>query len=248
MVAGRLAEKIMRVIIYAAGISTRLRSFAKDGLKGLLEFDGKKLIEHQLDWIIELDITEVIIVIGLEHERYVEVLGDTYKGLPIKYVYNPNYKDKGNMLSLWHARKYCDTDILFTTSDLICNVADIEFFIRSREKNKILVDNESKELFQDPDPVKVCLKNNQIIGIRKNSEELDQVDGIAIGLYKFSVVGISSIISAIDKKIKEGNDDLSLYYAVDAILDEVKVAPVFTRANRWFDIDTPEDIRRATGE
>ena len=44
----------------------------------------------------------------MEHDLYREFLGSSYKGVSIVYVYNPDYKDKGNMLSLWHARDHCD--------------------------------------------------------------------------------------------------------------------------------------------
>jgi len=238
----------MRVIIYAAGVSRRLSSIASDGLKGLLEFKGKKIIEHQLDWITKLDIIDVIIVIGLEHERYVKHLGDSYNGVPIKYIYNPDYKDKGNMLSLWHAREFCDTDVLFTTSDLICNLDDIQLFTKSSNENKILVDSKSVELYEDPDPVKVCINNNHIVGLRKKNSELDSVDGLAIGIYQFSKAGIMAIIKAIENKLEHGLDNLSLYYAIDDVLSSQNTRPVIMKNSSWFDVDTPNDLYRAENE
>ncbi len=235
----------MRVIIYAAGVSRRLKSIVGNGLKGLLELNGKRLIEYQLDWIVMQPISEIVIVLGLEHELYKEILGHSYKGMPIIYVYNPDYKDKGNMLSLWHAREYCDTDILFTTSDLICDNTDIDKFNNSEDKNKILVDAKSVELFNDSDPVKVSISNNKISGIQKQGKKLLTVDGVAIGLYKFSGEGIQSIISSIEKKINSGNDNLSLYYAIDNVLKDYCVSPVYADKCNWIDVDTPEDLNNA---
>ena len=236
----------MRVIIYAAGVSRRLKSIVGNGLKGLLELNGKRLIEYQLDWIVMQPISEIVIVLGLEHELYKEILGHSYKGMPIIYVYNPDYKDKGNMLSLWHAREYCNTDILFTTSDLICDNTDIDKFNNSEAKNKILIDAKSTELFNDSDPVKVSIFNNKISNIQKQGEKLLTIDGIAIGLYKFSGEGIQSIISSIEKKINSGNDNLSLYYAIDNVLKDYDVSPVYADKCNWIDIDTPEDLNNAT--
>jgi len=236
----------MRVIIYAAGISRRLNSIVGNGLKGLLELNGKRIIEYQLDWIVRQPISEIIIVLGLEHELYREILGNSYKGMPVIYVYNPDYKDKGNMLSLWCAREYCDTDILFTTSDLICNYKDIDKFNNSEAENKILIDKKSIELFHDSDPVKVQIEQGLIANIQKNNDKLATVDGVAIGLYKFSSQGIKSILSSIEDKIKHGNDDLSLYYAIDNVLDECNVKPIFADKCKWVDIDTPEDLAIAS--
>lgn len=235
----------MRVIIYAAGISRRLKKIAGNGLKGLLVLNGKRIIEHQLDWVIKLPVSEIIIVIGMEHELYVKKLGKSYKGVPLVYVYNPDYKDKGNMLSLWHARKYCDKDTLFTTSDLICNTRDILKFMESKSENKILIDNKSSELFLDSDPVKVTINNGSISDIKKSVSDLKRVDGVAIGLYKFSRSGIKCIIESINQKIKEGNDNLSLYYAIDSVLLKYKVQPVYADHCKWVDIDTPEDLNKA---
>ena len=80
----------MRVIIYAAGISNRLNSIAKNGLKGLIKLNGQRIIEHQLNWIVKLDVSEIVIVIGFEHELYREIIGDSYKGKSVIYIYNPD--------------------------------------------------------------------------------------------------------------------------------------------------------------
>jgi L-glutamine-phosphate cytidylyltransferase len=235
----------MRIIIYAAGVSRRLKTVATDGLKGLIKLNGKRIIEYQLDWITRQPISEVIIVLGLEHEAYVKTLGDNYKGVPIIYVYNPDYKDKGNMLSLWHARQYCETDILFTTSDLICDYGDIDKFNKSDSKNKILIDAKNSELFDDPDPVKVYIKEDRIINIRKKVNQLNRVDGTSIGLYKFSTHGIQQILSAINNKITQGNDNMSLYYAIDDVLMKLNVSPIYAERCLWFDVDTPDDLKKA---
>ena len=235
----------MRIIIYAAGVSRRLKAIAGNGLKGLLELNGKRIIEYQLDWAIKQPVSEIIIVIGLEHDLYKLILGHSYKSMPLIYIYNPSYKDKGNMLSLWYAREYCDRDTLFTTSDLVCDYNDIEKFNQASSENKILIDNKTTELFSDPDPVKVSIFENKISHVLKDKEKLTSVDGVAVGLYKFSALGIQSIISSIDHKIKSGNDDLSLYYAIDDVLREQKVEPVYADACQWIDIDTPDDLAAA---
>jgi len=232
----------MRVIIYAAGVSRRLKSIVGNGLKGLLQMGGKRLIEYQLDWISEHGISDVVIVLGLEHELYKEVLGSSYKDTEITYVYNPDYRDKGNMLSLWYAREYCDTDTIFTTSDLVCNYDDINKFVNSPAADKILVDSKSTELFHDPDPVKVSILDGKITNIKKQNKELNTIDGVAIGLYKFSSSGIRSIIASIEQKIDAGNDDLSLYYAIDNVLKMRDVVPVYAEICQWADVDTPEDL------
>lgn len=231
----------MRAIIYAAGVSRRLHSLATNGLKGLLPLGAKRIVEYQLDWITSLRVSEIVIVIGLEHEDYKRTIGDSYRGIDIVYVYNKDYKTKGNMLSLWCAREYCDTDILFTTSDLVCDPINIEAFVRTNIGNKILVDSISTHLFHDADPVKTCIQDGRVRGLLKESDRLKHVDGVAIGVYQFSREGISKILADIELKISSGMDDLSLYRAIDAVLGETDVFPVQVSNGNWCDVDTPEE-------
>ena len=235
----------MRIIIYAAGVSRRLKEIAGNGLKGLLVLNGKRIIEYQLNWAVKQPVSEIIIVLGLEHELYKEILGNAYKGVPILYLYNPDYKDKGNMLSLWCARDYCDQETLFTTSDLVCDYQDIAKFNQDKGKNKVLIDSKSVHLFSDPDPVKVTIAGNTICNILKDKEKLTSVDGVAVGLYQFSSEGIKSVIGSIDRKIRSGNDNLSLYYALDDVLREHIVKPIYADVCKWIDIDTPADLVKA---
>tara|TARA_B100002052_G_scaffold299177_1_gene336003 strand:- start:11890 stop:12630 length:741 start_codon:yes stop_codon:yes gene_type:complete len=232
----------MKAIIYAAGISSRMEDFVSDGLKGLYKIEDKFLIEYQLEWLKDYMIDEVVIVLGLEHQRYIDILGMSYKNIPIRYAYNPDYKTKGNMLSLWYAREFCNDDIIFTTSDLLCNRQDIDVFMSSENENKILVDRMNKELFNIDDPVKVQIDNENIIRIRKKLSEIDHVDGISIGIYKFSKDLMEILLEEIELKISNGQDDLSLYYPIDEVLKRKKVNPVYTKNSKWLDIDTPYEL------
>lgn len=243
MAAG-LRRSRMRAIIYAAGVSRRLQSLAVNGLKGLLPLGKQRIVEYQLDWISRLPISEIIIVIGHEHEDYKRTIGSSYQGIEIVYVYNKDYKTKGNMLSLWCAREYCDSDVLFTTSDLVCDPVNIEAFVRTNIRNKILVDSISTHLFHDADPVKTCIEDGRVRGLLKESDRLKHVDGVAIGVYQFSHEGISKILADIDLKISSGMDDLSLYRAIDAVLGETEVFPVQVNNGNWCDVDTPEEYSR----
>ncbi len=235
----------MNVIIYAAGISKRLENQTNNRIKGLINFDGKRLIEYQLRWISRLNIKNIIIVIGLEHQAYIDFIGDRYNGVSVKYVYNPDYNTKGNMLSLWHAREYCLDDTIFTTSDLLCNLNDVNKFINSDFKNKILIDIKNSHLFLDSDPVKVTIKNDIIIKLRKNLSELPCVDGISVGIYKFSKKFMNLLINNIEFKISQGDDDKSLYYAIDDVICSETVTPIFMENHNWIDIDTPEELKTA---
>ena len=235
----------MNVIIYAAGVARRLNHIISNGIKGLIEINGMKLIEYQLRWISKLEIKNIVLVIGLEHQQYIDFLGNDYNGIPIKYVFNKDYKTKGNMLSLWHAREYCNSNTLFTTSDLLCNLEDIQLFNNTSFDNKILIDNKTKALFTDSDPVKVSIMDKKIIGIRKKNNELKSVDGISVGIYQFSYEFMLLLLKNIEIEIDNGNDNQSLYYSIDTTVKELKPNPIIMNNCNWLDIDTPKELNMA---
>ena len=146
------------------------------------------------------------------------------------------------MLSLWHTRNYCDNDVIFTASDLLCNKSDILKFVKNKNKNKILIDSINKDIFHDNDPVKVSFdKNNLIQKLRKKIDELEKIDGIAVGICQFDKI-VMKEFNYINESIQKGNDNKSLYYAIDSALKSSVVSPVLMENANWYDVDTPAGL------
>ncbi len=75
-------------VILAAGDGTRLKmSTGQDICKSLRKINDKHLIEYALNNLIELDITEVYIVVGKQGDLIKETIGDKYKSLIVHYVH-----------------------------------------------------------------------------------------------------------------------------------------------------------------
>jgi glucose-1-phosphate thymidylyltransferase len=76
----------MQAIVPAAGEGTRLRPLTEDTPKGLIEVDGKAILTHCFERLVELGANELLVVIGYEGERIVEQYGEAFEGTPITYV------------------------------------------------------------------------------------------------------------------------------------------------------------------
>jgi len=77
----------MKAVILAGGLGKRLRPLTSDRPKPLVEVAGKPIIVHQLEWLKEHDITEVIICAGYLKEVLIKHLGSGQKyGVHIAYV------------------------------------------------------------------------------------------------------------------------------------------------------------------
>jgi molybdenum cofactor cytidylyltransferase len=71
-------------LVLAAGESRRMgRS------KQLLSYDNKTILETVIDHITQSSVDEILIVLGADRENIEEAI----KGLPVKSVYNPRFKE-----------------------------------------------------------------------------------------------------------------------------------------------------------
>ena len=230
----------MKFIIYAAGQNRRFASTLDGRPKGLAKVGGKMLIEYGLSWMVNYNPSEIIIVVGFKKELFKQTFGESYNGVPLKYVYNKYYNLHGNMSSLWVARDYCNEDTIFTVSDLICNKNNIDNFMSNKSSSKILVDK-NKKLFSDPDPVKVSISEGKINKILKNME-LEEIDGVAIGIYLLSKKMTSLLLKKIENYFAADNYNLSLYYAINDLVQDEPIAPVYCDGSHWCDVDTPKEL------
>ena len=110
----------------------------------------------------------------------------------------------------------------------------------NKSSSKILVDK-NKKLFSDPDPVKVSISEGKINKILKNME-LEEIDGVAIGIYLLSKKMTSLLLKKIENYFAADNYNLSLYYAINDLVQDEPIAPVYCDGSHWCDVDTPKEL------
>jgi bifunctional UDP-N-acetylglucosamine pyrophosphorylase/glucosamine-1-phosphate N-acetyltransferase len=86
---------ISQAIILCAGQGTRIYPLTLTKPKPLLSICGKTILEHNLDQLQGL-VKEVILVVGYKGEEIKEFLGDKYKNINIKYVWQKRALGTGN--------------------------------------------------------------------------------------------------------------------------------------------------------
>jgi len=130
----------MKVLILAGGRGKRLNELTISINKCMLELSGKPVLEYNLDRAIELDIDEIILVVGYRAEDIINRYGTNYKGRRIRYMIQR--KQKG----LVHAIE-CARDAL-SGSDFFLLLGD-EVLVNSRHK-------EMQEEFEHGDSFAIC--------------------------------------------------------------------------------------------
>lgn len=122
---------VKHAIICAAGMGTRL------GLnmpKCLVEINGKKIIEHQLELL--KDVENIRIVVGFMEQEVIECVRLIRND--VVFVRNPNYKTTSNSHSLALGAKGIKDRYLFIDGDLIINAQDFKEFISNKVKGNLI--------------------------------------------------------------------------------------------------------------
>ncbi len=92
--------KVDNAIVMAAGFGSRFVPLSYTTPKGLLEVFGERMIERQIKQLNEAGIYDITVVVGYLKETF-EYLIDKYG---VKLVYNPDFRTKNNLSTLFHVR------------------------------------------------------------------------------------------------------------------------------------------------
>ena len=114
----------MKGIILAAGQGTRLKKYTQNLPKGMLEFNGKTLIEHQIELYKACGINDIIIIKGYAEEKI------NYPN--IKYYINNEYAQTNMVETLMCAKEEFNDEIIVSYSDII-----FDKYILEKMKNTI---------------------------------------------------------------------------------------------------------------
>lgn len=235
----------MKAIILAAGMGSRLGKYTKANTKAMVEVNGKKIIEHCLDILDEVNIHEVVIVVGYEKEKLMEFLGNCYKNIEIQYIENELYNQTNNIHSFWLARDYFDDDIILLESDIIFEKKVIERILEDNNKDIVVVDKYEKWM----DGTVTLLNSDDTISkfIDKTEFNWNYTNDYykTVNIYKLSKEFLTNkYLPYLEAYIKaEGSN---AYYEqvlkVISSLKSVKLKAIRLDEEKWYEIDDAQDL------
>jgi glucose-1-phosphate thymidylyltransferase len=115
----------MKAVILAAGKGTRLRPLTEDKPKVLVEVDDKPLLEYAFDSLLDIGVSEFVVVVGYKKEQIMERYDDAYEGVPITYAHQR--EQLGLAHALLTAEPYVDDDFMLMLGDNVfdANLGDV---------------------------------------------------------------------------------------------------------------------------
>ncbi len=219
----------MQAVILAAGLGTRLKPYTEDFPKPLLRVAGRELLYRHLRLLKEAGISEFIIVVNPRHERHFRRFLAKHPEFPCILVLNAQL-ERGNGYSFYLAREKIKGPFVLTMGD---HVYEPDFVRCAVSGQGLAVDPEG--LFIDPEEAtKALCEGGRIKALAK---ELESYTGFDTGFFV-----LKPEVFAVAEALVQEKDEVSL----SEIMARAEIPCFLVSGFFWMDVDTPDDLWRAT--
>lgn len=229
----------MRGVILAAGCGTRLSAYNGHGSKVLLPVAGRPIIDYTLEAFRQVDVTDLVIVIGYKGDAVRECVGDgSDRGLHIQYVFNPYY-EQGNALSLYAARPLMNGDpFLLSMADHVISPGLLARMLEIREPvNALAVDFTTSARHMEESTRVMVDEEGLIANIGK---EIIRWNGVDAGVFQLT----PAVFEVMEELISEKGSEHLLSQAITRMIErEHLVWACDISSCFWHDIDTWDDLQ-----
>src|SRR4051794_27686307 len=166
---GRAATK-MKAIILSAGQGSRLGHLVDDRPKCLIDFNGRTLLDRQLDTLEANGVHQAVVVTGFHDELVQEAIARRAAGPAVRTIFNPFYKVADNTGSLYMAREELTGDCLVWNGDTLVDDALMKRVV-ANDQAGICVTIDRKDSYDDDDMKVITGDDGRLRAIGKRISE-----------------------------------------------------------------------------
>lgn len=234
----------MKAVVLAAGIGSRLNEVTKFIPKTMIQVKERYIFEVIVDSVVQVGIKEIIFVVGYKSKMLIKTIMQTCgsKKIKIKFIINPRYRETNTMYSLWLARKHLHCPFLYLHGDLIFGSKMLEEYVSLSYPNSVLIDKNFP--LERDDAMKVICHHNELKYMSKSIHP-NEMDGTAIGIYKFDVEGAKKLFRIIDMLINNGIENSWVSEAINILVKAIKIKAEENKDHPWADVDVLTDLNMA---
>jgi len=233
----------MKAIILSAGQGSRLGHMVDDRPKCLIDFNGRSLLDRQLDTLEANGVSEAVVVAGFHDELVEAAIAARSGGPKVRTIYNPFYKVADNTGSLYLAREELAGDCLVWNGDTLVSNALMSRVV-SNDRTGICVTIDRKQSYDDDD-MKVVEEGGLLKAIGKRLDPTS-VNAESIGLLAFSGTGAERFREAIERAIRTPEGTTIWYLRViHHLAQSSEVWTLDIEGEQWGEVDFPPDVDRA---
>jgi choline kinase len=233
----------MKAIILSTGQGSRLGHLVADRPKCLIDFNGRSLLDRQLDTLEANGVHEAVVVTGFHDELVSQAIARRSGGPNIRTVFNPFYKVADNTGSLYMAREQLSGDCLVWNGDTLVSTALMAKVV-ANDRSGICVTIDRKAEGYDEDDMKVVEDGGRLKAIGKRISE--GVNAESIGLLAFRGGGAEQFREAIEAAMRTPEGTTIWYLRViNHIAQSSEVWTLDINGEEWGEVDFPPDVEAA---
>ena len=233
----------MKAIILSAGQGSRLGHLVDNRPKCLIEFNGRTLLDRQLDTLAANGIGEAVVVTGFHDELVSRAVAARSGGPSVTTIFNPFYKVADNTGSLYMAREALADDCLVWNGDTLVSDSLMAKVV-ANDRPGICVTVDRKDRYDDDD-MKVVEEEGRLKAIGKRLS--DGVNAESIGLLAFRSGGAERFREAIEAAMRTGEGTTIWYLRViHHLAQQSDVWTLDISGEEWGEVDFPPDVEAAT--
>ena len=234
----------MKAIILSAGQGSRLGHLVDSRPKCLIDFNGRTLLDRQLDTLAANGVEEAVVVTGFHDDLVEAAIAGRSGGPGVRTIYNPFYKVADNLGSLFLARGDLSDDCLVWNGDTLVSNALMARVVGNMQPG-ICVTIDRKEGY-DEDDMKVVVDGEGRLRAIGKRLPLGEVNAESIGLLAFRSGGAEAFREAIESAIRTGEGTTIWYLRViHHIAQKADVWTLDIAGEEWGEVDFPPDVDRA---
>jgi choline kinase len=233
----------MKAIILSAGQGSRLGHMVDERPKCLIDFNGRTLLDRQLDTLEANGVNEAVVVTGFHDELVSAAIARRSGGPNVRTIYNPFYKVADNTGSLFMAREELAGDCLVWNGDTLVS-KELMRRVVGNDRQGICVTIDRKESY-DEDDMKVVEGGGRLKAIGKRLP-MERVNAESIGLLAFRGGGAAQFRDAIERAIR-APEGTTIWYlrVIHHIAQSADVWTLDIEGQEWGEVDFPADVDAA---
>ncbi|MBL4867017.1 MAG: phosphocholine cytidylyltransferase family protein [Pseudomonadales bacterium] len=234
-------NQLTTALLLAAGTGSRLHPLTLNAPKCLTEVGGRPILGRLVENLRSQGITRLVVVTGYL-QSCVRAFLEINKGdMQVDYVFNPIYQTTNNIYSLWLARQAIQQPFLLLESDLVFESGMLKELLKP---DKIAISH----ILPWMNGTTVALNaDERVTAFHEKGHLNDNPKFKTVNIYSLSLQSWQKTIGYLDRYIT--NERVNEYYESvfsDMVADkELTFDAVFFEENRWYEIDTIDDLHQA---
>lgn len=234
-----------KVFILCAGEGKRLRPYTEHQPKCMVPYQGKPLLEYQLDLFAQQELRDIVLIGGYRH---------TLLPKQATVVVNPDYAKTNMVYSLFCAQEQMDEacDWLITYGDIIYHVSVLQAMLKANESIAVATDvdwqcywkRRMEDPLKDAETFRWDTQTHRIIEIGKKPKTLADIQGQYIGFIKVAAQHTKVFKQAYRQFLNVHPSPKTAYMTdfLQFLIDQKIPLYGVPIHNHWAEFDTAQDL------